>query len=353
MKRGLLTSLLTAVAMLAVACGGGSSKSSGNKTTVNAQAKFQDAVSGTTQLKEGTLTFSVAGAQHDLDLLLGSSGGTAHDRALAEKLLLESTITIGVQGAKASGRGTLFSIDAKLSDVDHALQLRYVDKKLYVRADVMGIAKLAGADTTKLQENVTKASQAGLGFLQDAVAGKWIALDLSGLKDTLGKLLPGFPPTTTAGEVAQLRSALLTDIAQNVVTTKVGSDSVGDHYRHEVHLRPFVSALATSLQSLAGSALQAAQFSPDKVPDQTIVVDTWLKSSKLARVEFDLAQLKPEAHAGRVALRIDVSDKAPSIEAPAGATTVDLGKIFSTFLGGLGGGASGAQPFSTPASSVP
>ncbi len=35
-----------------------------------------------------------------------------------------------------------FGLDVKAGDLEHAFELRYVDKKLYARADVAGLAKL-------------------------------------------------------------------------------------------------------------------------------------------------------------------------------------------------------------------
>jgi len=322
----------------------------------------QDAAKETGSLKEGTFTLTVVGSEDDLNAVFNQGLPLSQDDREGLTLLRNGHIAVSTAPDK-------FGLDIKAGDLEHAIELRYVDKKLYARADVAGLAKLFGASPEEINQTVqAMASQAGFEFLSAAANGKWLVADFSTLKslfDGLGKqfgLEPGGSTGATGGSTASsspgagqfqaLKDALGQAISGDVTVEELKSDSVGDHYLAKVtSMRAFYDKVRPIFEQHAGT--YGHDLPPaSAVPDKPGALDVWVKSGRLSRVELDMAQFSPAppAGAGRVALRLDISNEAPTLAAPPDAVSVDIAGLlqkffsqFGQFLQGVGAGLSGSH----------
>jgi hypothetical protein len=350
LRRALIAAVASALVLTGCAAG----------EKVSPRVAMRNAVKATTAQKEGTYTLTILGSEADLNAVLNEGLPLSEEDREGINLLRNGHIAVSTGADK-------FGLDIKAGDLEHAFELRYVDKKLYARADVAGLAKLFGASPEEIDQTVQAlAYQEGFEFLAAAATGKWLVADFSALKNVFEGLGKQFGLDTTgstgetggstatsgqpgAGQLQAMKDALGKALSEDVTTQELKSDSVGDHYLSTVaSMRAFYAKVRPIFEQHAGT--YAKDLPPaDLVPDKPGSVDVWVKSGRVSRVELDLAQFSPAppAGAGRVALRLDISSEAPALAAPPDAVPVDiaglLGKFFSQFgqfLEGVGGGLS-------------
>src|SRR2546423_331858 len=208
---------------------------------VSPRVAVREAAKETASQKEGTYTLTIQGSEADLNAVLNEGLPLSAEDREGLTLLRNGHIAVSTAADK-------FGLDIKAGDLEHAFELRYVDKKLYARADVGGLAKLFGASPEEIDQTVQAlASREGFEFLAAAASGKWLVADFSALKDVfegLGKqfgLEPGGSAGETGGSTATsgpagggefkaLKDALGKALSEDVSIEELKSDSVGDHY---------------------------------------------------------------------------------------------------------------------------
>lgn len=361
MQRRVVVGIVAVVTLLVAACGGGGSKSSSSTATGGGSsaagsssggssgsassnmAKALDSVAG----NGGTITLSLFGSVADFDAL-STTPSTQKADAIANKLIPDSSVAISFSGSK-------FDLDLKLGGEDKAVDVLATGGTLYLKVDVKGIGASTGADTSKLTSQAGALS-AELPFINAILAGNYVSLDLKQLSG-LAKLAEGAaggsgalgqtPTTLSASTEKQILNALTSALSSGTQITKVGSDSVGDHYQIAVMPKDLAQSFYSTAASLAGplsSQLGKAQADLSKIPNTPVTVDAWLGGGKLKQIELDLRQF----HKGSggptnpVGLKVEFSTSAGSFSAPSGATPVDLTKL-GALLGGALGGAAGAS----------
>jgi hypothetical protein len=320
------------------------------------RAAVKEAAKSTANQKEGSFKLSLVGSEADVNTLFNEGAPLSEEDRQGLDILRNGHIAVSTGNDK-------FALEIKAGDLDHALELRYVDKKLYARADVAGLAKLFGATPDQINEAVQGlASQDGLGFLSAAAAGKWIVADFAPLKDMfagLGKQFgletgastpsPSSSDPKAASEYKAIKDAFSQALNEDVTIDKLKSDDAGDHYLAKVtSLRAFYAKLLPVFQQQMGKFPGGNELPPASVvPDKPGSLDVWVKGGRVSRLELDLAQFAPAppAGVGRVALRLDIASEAASVTVPSDAVPVDiaglLGKFMSQFgnaLQGIGAG---------------
>lgn len=318
----------------------------------------REAFESTASQQEGSFELSLVGSEEDLNALFENGAPLTEEDRQGLNLLRNGHIAL-------SNGNDKFALDIKAGDLEHAFELRYVDKKLYARADVAGLAKLFGTSPEEVNENISGlASQPGFEFLAAAAAGKWLEVDFSTLKglfEGLGKEF-GFEPgegstpaptadATIPGEYQAIKDAIGKAMSEDVTVEKLKSDNAGDHYLAKVaSMQAFYAKVRPVFdQHMAGLPYANELPSASVVPDKPGSLDVWVKDGRVSRLELDLAQFAPAppAGAGRVALRLDIDREASSVSVPSDAVTVDLAGLlqrfmsrFGQFLQGVGAGLS-------------
>lgn len=305
----------------------------------------REAAKRTANQQEGTYRLSLVGSDSDLNALFNEGAPLTDEDRVGLNILRNGHIAV-------SASNDNFGLDVKAGDLEHAFELRYVDQKLYARADIAGLAKLFSESPDEINQQLSEmARQEGFGFLSAAAAGKWIVADLStltGLFDGLRQQFGGGTESSTPlptgpqevpSEFNALKDAVGKALSEDISIQELKSDDAGDHYLGTVaSLRGFYAKIRPALSQVGtlpfGGQLPAAS----DVPDKPASLDVWIKSGRVSRLELDLAQFMPTSpppNTGRVALRLDIDREAAGVTAPSDAVSVDvaglLGKLFSQF----------------------
>jgi hypothetical protein len=329
LRRPLVAAVLTTV--LLSGCGAAAK--------LSPQAAIRDAATSTANAREGTFTFSLLGSEDDLNAVLNEGAALSDADRRGLRLLGASHIAL------STGQD-VFGLDVKAGDIDHAVEVRYVGKKLYARADVPGLVKLMEGSPDEVARTVQGLSDNGFAFLKDAAAGKWLVADLGPLGDMLKGLGEQFGGTAGTGattpssgpitsQFQQARDAIGKALRDGTAVDKKGSDPTGDHYL--VTVRSLRQVYAALLPAMADLPLPGKAPAADKIPDRPLALDTWVKGGRVVRVELPLNQFYPGDQHGRVAVRLDISHTAGGVTAPAGAVPVDVAGLARQFIQGLSG----------------
>lgn len=235
------------------------------------------------------------------------------------------------------------------------LEFRQIGAKSYFQADAAGIATLAGQDATKVTE---MADQLPPSFkvVKDALAGKWIGVDLNTLQDFgksaakgTGGALPSAPasldPKVAQSFVASLKDAF----SRDVTFEDKGKQDGAEHLVVSAPARRLADDLLNSLKSVAKDVPgldKLPSSAPSSVPDRNLGVDVLVKDGALSSLGFDLAQLNSKADAGtHLPLKLTFGKDVPALQAPTGATEVtkaDLDGLVSAMAGARGHAGTGA-----------
>lgn len=295
----------------------------------------REAAQSTFDKHQGRFTLSLVGEEADLASLMEP----AEDEARFVNMLRDSRIVVSVDGGdEANLDDDRFALEVDLGDIDQAIELRMVDKTMYVRADVAGLVRLFEAEAGTLSEVVNQAREAGLGFVADAVAGKWLALDLAPLEDMARGAAGeqgGQIPELGAPQLSKLLDALSATFGEDVDVKRLGQEDAGEHYSLTVPIRRVYERLVPvfgQLFSMPGMVPPAAT----EVPDRSVSLDVWTEDGRINRGELDLGQFAPTPPAGRVALRVDFDKLDGDIKAPGDAVELNVMEIFSQLMAGLG-----------------
>jgi hypothetical protein len=321
--------LLALFALVLAACGAAQA--------LAPRVAVREAARETARLDGTVLSVTLVGAEKDVSALMDHGRPLTADDRRGLELLRSSRLTISVDpGADAkSSKDDRFAAALKLGDVDDALEVRAVDGILYARADVAGVTKLLDVPPATVAAAVSQAREAGLGFVEDAAAGRWLQFGLDG---NHGSPLSGL----AGGEAARLWDGFAATWGNDVKVTRLPADGTGDRYRLDVPMRRVYERLLPALRGLPGVPGQEDLPPAAAVPDRTASVDVWVAGGRIARGELDLAQFDPHK-TGRVALRVDIAPLKGDIKAPAGAVKVDVGDILGPLFGGLAGAGTGVR----------
>ena len=305
------------------------------------QVAMRDAANSTAKARQGTFTFSLVGTEDDLNAVLNEGAALSEADRRGLRLLGSSHIAL----TTAPG---VFGLDVKIGDIDHAVEMRYVGKKLYVRADVPAIAKLMDASPDDVNAAVQKLADNGFGFLRDAAAGKWLVADLGPLGDMLKGFAEQFGGATghgapagatpsslpTSGQFQQAKDAIGKALHDNTSVAREKSDAVGDHY--VVTVNSVRGLYAAILPVVSQFPLPQKPPAAGEIPDRPVTIDAWVKNGRIVRLELPLNQFGKGGQ-GRVAARVDITRDAGDVTAPAGAVPVDVAGMVRKFVQSLSG----------------
>jgi hypothetical protein len=232
-------------------------------------------------------------------------------------------------------------------------ELRSVAGVIYLKADVKKILTLAGQDPAQLDQALASLP-ASLSPVAKAAKGQWVSIDLAkaaaAVKDSgLLKSIPTPAPSASVDPVKVQK--LITDLKKayqdNATITDLGNDSTkGTGYRLGAPAKQVALAVEPDLVALVGAdGAKSVKDAIAKIPDKTFNLDLWVKDDKLTAVSLDLMQFfKKPVPGKKLTVNVAVAVDGGKVEAPSGATEIDVKSLLSQIPAGLAGAGLGGLP---------
>ena len=266
-----------------------------------------------TALSEGDLTPELA------DTILGSSltfSGTKNDDPEAQNARIALSVP-GTDGVELLVDGT----------------------DLYIRADVRGIAELAGQDASQIDTFLESPQAQQAPFLEAAANGEFIKIEGA---DQLAAGV-GADPGALTEQQAKLLEEFGNAIQEDANVTSEGSDDVGEHLVASIPLRTLYQKF-TEFAGQLGAPLPPGSLPPEsEVPEGDFSMDVWISDGEVAQLVFDIVKLSEEFD-GELPdgvedfrIRIALSSEAEEVSPPEDAVTVTGEELMGLIFGGFGG----------------
>lgn len=237
-----------------------------------------------------------------------------------------------------------------VADIEgNAVEMRMVDKVVYLRGDVRELAERFGASQEELDQAAREAPPE-FDFIGPALDGEWIAIEnLEQLQEQMGI------PTPDPEAQQQMAEDLKRAVEEEAQVTSEGDDDVGHHLVATMGVREMWQAIEPSLRSLASAGFPAESFpKASDLPDEEVSLDVWVADDKVEQMVLDFKQFEgwedgedfPEG-VERLGLLMDVAEFTDDVEAPEDAHSVDAQTLMQMFGGGMGMGGEdgGAEDF--------
>ncbi len=328
-----LIALTMALALSAVACGGGS----GPDPADDPNGALRAALERLAEYEGVEMSLRLSS---DAESLVALSEGDL-DADTAEQVLGSSLV---IRSKTADDPAdSQFELAANIAGIEDAVELKAVGDTLYVRGDVEGLASTFGADTAGIDGFAAQAaSQPGFEFVGPALEGEWIGI--SGLTEGMKALTGAVGATETPSEEDTKAIEQLTDaLADAAQVTQGDKEGPGTNLVATVDIRKAFesfSAFASELGNLpAGTALPPGS----DIPEGEVAIDVWIDGGDLTQVQFDFTQLAeftddpmPEG-VNELALTLGIAEFTDAIEAPEDAATVDFQQLFQGLFQGFAG----------------
>ncbi|WP_277439530.1 hypothetical protein [Streptomyces sp. SPB162] len=267
----------------------------------------------------------------------------------SDKPLKDAAATQDAKGGMGDGSSFSFQLTSDAAGKQNLIEVRAVDKKVYLRADVKALSALGGdkgGDRAGIDGFLGSADKLppSLDVVKDALTGKWISLDpqvftefsktLGGDK-SLGKspLPVPDPSSLDAKTQQQLVDAVKQAIAQNAKFTDKGSTDGVDHVIMTVPAGQTAKDLAKGFAPLEKQIPGFKAPDPGKVPAKDLAVDLSIKDGMLSGISLDVAQFN-EKPQGKLPLVIGLNGGSAPVEAPAGARELKPQDIMGLFMFG-------------------
>jgi hypothetical protein len=328
--------------------------------------------------KQNTVTVGL-GFDGSADQIYAALKGEDDFTQADAKLLASLNLSLGVTSKKSfsllgktqstQGGAVSFALTSEESGGKSLAEIRVVDQKLYLRADIKSLEKLdtsssASSDTAQLDQFLNQADQlpSSLDSVKSALKGDWISIDpkafaafaksmaggsadsgsgsSSGDSTETTSPLDGIPgmPKMDAATVKKLVAALKASLATNVTYKDLGSHDGADHIQVSAPARQLAKAigdnLAPVLKDVPGFDAKSLQDTSG-VPNKTLSVDVALKGGDISAITFDIAQLDDQAK-GKLPLTLTLDGSAKPVTAPAGAKVVNPQDIMGLVMSSMG-----------------
>jgi hypothetical protein len=334
---------LAAVALTAVGCG--------TVTQLSARQELSNAFGSLDD--QSTLGLSISldvPAERLVELAAAEGDGLSLDQA---ELLAGSSVAVTVASPDGQPLQSLApdvtpSMGIAVVTPDGELaELRLVDRDLYARADVARIASLAGSPAPDASELGIDGVR-GLEFVPDALAGRWLVAD----GDQLEAMGQQFAPSTTPSSepdpstLDKLRDKVGAAFDRSVTVTADGQDAtLGQRYLLQASPRRLLGEIPGLLDGLGtaqgdlGPLLDPMTEDLSSVPDEPATLAVYVRDGVASAVRLDLGQFADDGSLDGVALLVRFTRSDDGVDAPAGATPVDVPALAQLLLfSGMAGG---------------
>jgi hypothetical protein len=321
--------LAVAAVLLAGACGS-------DDAAENPQGSIDDAVNALSDYEGYTITLTIGSTADSLVAL--SEGAMTAEQA---QQILDSSFsmsTTNTEDPKEAAGEMALDIAGKAD----SFELKFVGGTMYLRADVAGIMDTFGADPSQLDAFTAQAgSQPGFEFVEPAINGEWIAM--TGF-DQLLQQAGSSQNQLTEGQQKAI-DGFAQALKENTQTEAGDKDGPGTNLVVTANLRDLYQAVLDLQDTVGGAAGEMPSL--EEVPDEDVSIDTWVDGDRLTQIQLDLTQFKdiPEAEfpegVEEFAITVGLEEFTGGVQAPDGATEVDVNQIMQGIFGGLGGSIGG------------
>lgn len=335
------------------------------------QGKVQNAFTKLGGQKSVTLGLSFDATPDQIYAVFKGDDFTAADAKMLASLHLKLAVSSDKQfsAIKSVSTDKGSSVGLELSNGTNGdsslIEIRSVGQKLYLRADIKGLAKLdtTGGGSAEVNQFLDHADQlpSSLGSVKAALKGQWIVIDPKAFTDyaksmagktggsgsadsPLGALTGAGTPKIDAKTQRQLVDAVRKALSHNVTYKDLGSRNGADHIQASVPARQLAKELSTSLtpilKQIPGVKPSDLNGFNDvsSVPNKAIILDVAVKGGSVSGLTFDLAQLDDKAPAGaKLPLALTLDDGADKVEAPKDAKQLNPQDILGLFMAGFPG----------------
>jgi hypothetical protein len=337
------------IATAATACG--------TTAQLSAAAKVQQAAEKLGDQKALTMTFGIDASRQQIWTALKDEKDFSQDDA---KILADLGVSIAVsskQPLKDSKRQSL-ALQLSLGAEKNPLELRVVDEKFYLRADLKKLMSVGGgsnsAELKQFESMVTESHKLPSSYksVKDAIEGKWITIDPKSFAEfaqTMGAGSGALPNTITLDKKTQqqIADAVQRAIGSSAKFKDTGSRDGADHVEVTVPADKVADALLQGLKPLKKQLPKDFPLpDPQKnAPHQDIVLDLAIKNAILSGITVVLATLDKKAK-GKIPLAIGFAAGSQPVKAPANATTLNPQDIMGAMMELMTGDGLGVPPAS-------
>ena len=328
--------LAVAAALIAGACGS-------DDAAENPQGSLTEAVNALGDYEGYTITLRVDSTADSLVAL--SEGGMSPEQA--QQILASSFRMSSANAEDPSEAAAEVALD--IAGEANSFELKFVSQTMYLRADVAGMMETFGADPSQLDAVRAQAgSQPGFEFVEPAIDGEWIAL--TGFDQLLQRA--GSSQEDITGAQQKAIDGFANALNENSEVEAGDKDGPGTNLVVTTNVRDLYQALV-DLQSTVGGAA-GDMPSIEDVPDEEVSIDTWVDDGRLTQIQLDITQFKdfPEAEipegVDELALTVGLEEFTGGVDAPDGATEVDVNAIMQSVFGSTGGFTEGAGGAGSP-----
>ena len=333
MKR--IGALVAAVALLLTACGG----ETGPDPQANPKEALVSAFENLANSEGMEMVLSLDATAESLNGLAGE-GGQPMDDETAEKIL-DSSLRMLTRG---KGEEAQFEMVATIAG-EEDLEIKFIDKIMYFRADAEGLTETFGGDPAQLDAMAQQAAAQGMSFVKPALDGEWIAV--TGTEELAQQFGGGMG--MDANSMAQNQQKMIEEISaaleESATVTSQGSDDIGERLSVAIPIQKLYEKLMTTFQGIPG--FPGGQMPPaTEVPDENVTLQVWVDDDRVTQASLDFVQfMNMDGNAttteGPVALLMEFEEFDDEIEAPDDAVEVPAEQIMQLFMGAAGmGGAS-------------
>ncbi|KNB53324.1 hypothetical protein [Streptomyces caatingaensis] len=237
---------------------------------------------------------------------------------------------------------------AKKDDGAALFELRSVDKKTFLRADLKAVVGMKKATNAKEREKKREVEEMlrradglppALGAFRDVIKGEWVVLDAKDVEEFRKKAEEkngGGKKELDKKTEKQVSDALRKALTENSRIKETGSRNGADHIEVTVSARKAAKDLKEAVKPIE-SQLSAAGRSkklpdPDEVPDQDVVFDVALKDGRLSAIGFDMSRMDKDVH-GKLPVSLNFGRTPEPVTAPSGAKELKLQDVMGAMMG--------------------
>ena len=342
MKR--IGALLAAVGLLLTACGG----EAGPDPQANPKEALVSAFENLANSDGMEMVLSLEATAESLNGL-AAEGGEPMDPDMVDKIL-DSSLRMLTRG---KGEDAQFEMVATIAG-EEDLEIKFVDKVMYFRADAEGLTETFGGNPAELDAMAQQAAAQGMSFVKPALDGEWIAV--TGTEELAQQFGGGMG--MDANSMAQNQQKMIEEISaalkESATVTSQGSDDIGDHLSVSIPIQELYNRMMSGLQGIPG--FPGGQMPPGtEVPDENVTMQVWVDDDRVTQASIDFVQFmnmggNATKAEGPVALLMEFEEFDDEIEAPDDAVEVPAEQLMQLFMGaaGMGGSSMGSGSSTAP-----